>query len=79
MEKEVDNPAVKDIGNLFKLKKENIAIKNRLIRDIRNPFEHEEEDYYKPVRVGNFWGNNLLNMKVTVVEIKPQQLIIKMA
>ena len=79
MEKEVDNTAVKDIGNLFKLKKENIAIKNRLIRDIRNPFEHEEEDYYKPVRVGNFWGNNLLNMKVTVVEIKPQQLIIKMA
>ena len=33
-------------------------MKDREIRDIRNFFEHEEEDYYKPVRVGNFWSNN---------------------
>ena len=26
---------MKDIGNLFKLKKENTAMKNRIIRDIR--------------------------------------------
>ena len=32
----------------------------RIIRDIRNLFEHEEEDYYKPVRVGNFWSNNYM-------------------
>ena len=26
-------------------------------------FEHEEEDYYKPVRVGNFWSNNYIEYK----------------
>ena len=33
-----------------------------MIRDIRNFFEHEEEkeDYYKPVRAGNFWRNNYI-------------------
>ena len=36
------------------------AIKHRMIRDIRNLFEHEEEDYYKPVRVGNFWNNSYI-------------------
>ena len=35
-------------------KKENEAIKDRVIKYIRNLFEHEEEDYYKPVRVGNY-------------------------
>ena len=32
--KEIDNKAVKDISNLFKLKKENEPIKDRLIRYI---------------------------------------------
>ena len=29
-----------------------------MLRDIKNLFEHEkeEEDYYKPVRVSNFWS-----------------------
>ena len=34
------------------------------IWDIKNPFEHEEEDeeenYYKSVRVNNFWSNNCI-------------------
>ena len=38
--------AIKGIRNLFRLEKENKAIKDRIIRDIRNLFEHEEEDYY---------------------------------
>ena len=38
--------------------KENGAIKDRVIWDIRNLFEHEEEHYFKAVRVGNFWSNN---------------------
>ena len=25
---------------------------------LKKLFEHEEENYYKPVRVGNFWSNN---------------------
>ena len=29
-----------------------------MLRDIKNPFEHEkeEENYYKPVRVYKFWS-----------------------
>ena len=42
------------------MKKENEVIKDRIIRDIRTFFEHEEKDYYKPVRVGNIWGNNYI-------------------
>ena len=39
------------------MKKENEVIKGRIVRDIRNFFENEKEDYYKPVRVGNLWSN----------------------
>ena len=33
-----------------------------MLRDIKNLFEHEEEveNYYKPVRVSNFWSNNYI-------------------
>ena len=31
-----------------------------ITRDIRNLFEHEEEDYYKPVRAGNSFSNNYI-------------------
>ena len=35
-----------------------------MLRDIRNLFEHEEEEsYYKPIRVGNFWINNYIEYK----------------
>ena len=27
------------------------------MRDMRNLSEYEREDYYKPLRVGNFWSN----------------------
>ena len=53
---------MKHARNIFRLKKEinDTTVKDRIIRDIRNLFEHEEEDYYKPVRVGNFWSNNYI-------------------
>ena len=51
---------MKDVRNLFRLKKENEAIKDRIIRDIRNLFQMEKEDYYKPVSVGNFWSRNYI-------------------
>ena len=35
----------------------------KILRDIRNIFEHEEEVYYKPVRAGNFWSNNYTEYK----------------
>ena len=64
----------KDIRNLFRLKKESEAIKDKIVRDIRNLLEHEEEDYYKPVRVINFWKTVIINVKVMVIEIKHYQL-----
>ena len=56
------------------LEKEN-AFTDRVLRDIKNIFEHEEEEkYYKPVTVSYFWSDNLLNTKVTVIEKKHHQL-----
>ena len=35
-----------------------------MLRDIKNLFEHEEEDNnYRPVRVNNFWSNNYIEYK----------------
>ena len=65
----------KNIRNLFELKKENQVIKDRIIRYIRNLFEHEEEkDCCKPVRVGNFWRNWYIDLKVIMIKIKLNQL-----
>ena len=51
----------KDIRNLFRLETETKAIKDRLLGDINNLFEHkDEENHYKPVRVRNFWSNNYI-------------------
>ena len=62
LKKEQNYTAVKDIRNLFRQEKETKAIKDRILRDIKNLFEHEkeEENYYKPVRVSNFWSNNYI-------------------
>ena len=50
---------IKNIRNLFRLEKEAKVIKDRILRYIKNLFEHEEEEnYYKPVRVKNFRCNN---------------------
>ena len=47
--------------NLFRQKKKTKAIKDRILRDVKNIFEHEEEEnYYKPVRVSNSWNNNYI-------------------
>ena len=51
---------IKSIRIFFKIKKENEAIKDRIIRDIRTLFEQEEKDYYEARRVGNFWNINYI-------------------
>ena len=51
---------VKNKRNLFKLYKENEAIKDTIIRDIKTLFKQQEEDYYNPVRVSEFWNNNYI-------------------
>ena len=48
---EIINTSIKDIRNLFRIEKENKAIKDRLIRDNKSLLENEQaENYYKPVR-----------------------------
>ena len=52
---------LRDIRNVFRIKKQNKRIKDIILRDIINLFENEEEEnYYKPVRVSNFWRNNYI-------------------
>ena len=57
--KKTENKIIKDVRNLFRLKK-NEATKHKIINDIRNLFEHEEEDYYKPIQIEIFWSNNFI-------------------
>ena len=61
LKKEQKYTAMKDVINLFRQEKETKAIKDRIPRDIKNFFEHEEEEnYYKPVRVSNFCSNSYI-------------------
>ena len=60
--------------NLFRLRKENEAMKDRIITDIRNFFDQEREDYYQLVRVAYFGAEIILNMKAMEREIKHYQM-----
>ena len=62
LEIEQNYTAIKDIRNLFRQEKETKAIKDRILRDIKNVFEHvkDEVNYYKPVRETNFWSKNYI-------------------
>ena len=66
-------PQLKKIRHGFKLRKENKTIKNRIIRDIWNLFEHEE-DYYKPVKAGSFWSNDYIEYESNSDRKKHYQL-----
>lgn len=51
LKKEIDDNTVKDVRDLFRPKKENKSIKDKIDRNIKDICELEnEEDYYKPVR-----------------------------
>ena len=41
---ELNYTAIKVISNIFRQEKETKAIKNRILRDIKNLFEHEEKN-----------------------------------
>ena len=45
LKKEPNYTAIRNIRNLFRLKKSK-AIKDRIHRGIKNPFEHKEEENY---------------------------------
>ena len=68
--KKLSNPKTQNFRNPFRLKKGKKGIKDRIIRDVRTLFEHEEEDYYKPKRVSNSGIIIILNMKVMVIKIE---------
>ena len=55
-----ENKITNDIRNLSNTRNSNKAIKDIILRDIKNLYEHEEESYHKPVRVNNFWINNYI-------------------
>ena len=75
LKEELNYTAIKHARNPFRLEKEAEVIKDKILRDIENLFEHEEEEnYYKPIIVSNFWVTIILNTKVTVIEIKNYQL-----
>ena len=62
---------LKGCKNSFQIKKESKVIQNRLVRNIRNLFEHEEEGYYcKPVRVNNFWSTSCIEYESNGVKFK---------
>ena len=52
---------IKDIRNLFRLEKENKAVKDVILRDIQNIFDNDKkENYYKPVGVNIFSSNHYI-------------------
>ena len=53
---------IKDIRNIFRLKKDVKGTKDIVLRNIKNIFECErqEENYYEPVNVNNVWSNNYI-------------------
>ena len=58
----MNHTSSKDIKNFFRWEKETKEIKDRILRDIQNLFEHkkEEKKYYKPVRANIFCSNNFI-------------------
>ena len=61
LKKETIDTTIKDILNLFRLEKQNKAVKYIIVRNIRNIFEHEEkENYCKPAKVSNLWSNSYI-------------------
>ena len=61
--KKLHYTAINNIRNLFRNEKDSNAIKDKILRGIQNLFEHEEkENYYKPVRVSNFWSNSYIEI-----------------
>ena len=76
LKQELNYTAIKDIRNFLEKKKEIIPIKDGIFRYIKSSFEHEneEENYYKPVRVNNFWSKNYIEYESNGVRNKTLSL-----
>ena len=53
LRKAIDDSATKHIRNLFRRRKGNKTIKDKIIRDIKD--FGEKDNYYKPIKIGNVW------------------------
>ena len=66
LKKEENETAIKDKGNLFRVKKKEIkAIKDIVLRNIKNYFKYKKQEgnCYKLARVCNVWSNNYIEYK----------------
>ena len=72
--KAIEDNIIKDIKNLFRLKRKNNVIEDTTIRDKRTLFESVEEDYHEPVRIGNAFSNSCIEYEGKVIKIKHYQL-----
>ena len=66
IEKETDivkkeSDIIRDTRRIFTLKRENKAIKDRVIVDIRALFESEEDDY-EPIKTKGAFNNNYIDL-----------------
>ena len=66
LKRELNYAAINDVRNLHRLEKETEVVTDKIfIRDIKNICQREEEEknYYKPVRIRNFWRNNCIEFE----------------
>ena len=70
LKKELNCTTIKDPRNLFRLEKETKSIKDRTLRDTKNLFEHEEVNFYEPVKVNYFQSNNYVEYESNSDRIK---------
>ena len=74
LKKETDDNTIKDI--FLDQKNEIKQLEIEYLEIIRNLFEHEgqEENFYKPVKVSNFWSNNYIDYESKGEKKKHYQL-----
>ena len=53
---------IKDIRNLFRLKRKSNVIEDKIIRYIATLFESEAENYFEPLRTSNAFSNNYIKV-----------------
>ena len=56
-----ESDIIRDTRRIFTLKRENKAIKDRVIVDIRAVFESEEDDY-EPIKTKGAFNNNYIDL-----------------
>ena len=61
----IEDSIIEDVRNLYRLKKKNKAVKDKIIRYIGNVLESKngKQDYYKPIRVGDSWTSDYIEFK----------------